>query len=291
MRATPPIFVFGLLAWLPACRNQTFESCAQEGPNGCVQGSTEAVTATHVDDTSVGVPQASANGSSTDSAPAAPTTDANGDAPEAGVSLVPAPPDDGGGGGVTPPGPVPTEPAQATASEATAEVPSTAEPEQTSAAVSSEAMYTFGDSLVSNGDFAEGNDFWSIERVSGGVVSSDFDDETLCVSSRGNTQAIIGWPKDPSDGMVLSPGRYQFSFRVRGRGAHVWAKVGHAHEPFDVHFESEWSGDEAGWHDVIHEFEFEGDDAAGLAFHVDLTFSADTVCLDDVALRAAVPIQ
>jgi len=145
-------------------------------------------------------------------------------------------------------------------------------------------VYTYGHSLVENGDFSAGDDYWNVERVSG-TFSEDFSDDELCVTARGSARVIIGWPKDAEDSLTLPAGRYQFSFRARGRGAHLWAKVGHAYEPYDVLFEREWTAEESGWHDIVYEFDLAGDDAVGVAFNVDLRLGADRICLDDVALR------
>lgn len=146
----------------------------------------------------------------------------------------------------------------------------------------------YGDSLIMNGDFASGEEFWTFERVSGAGFVPEFDAETLCVSGRGGVEVLVGWPANPSDSLDLPPGRYRFAFRVRGKGVHLSAKVGHAYEPYETLFEADWTGEEVGWHDVVHEFEFAGDDAAGLAFTIQLAPNGNTMCFDEVTLRRAV---
>lgn len=170
--------------------------------------------------------------------------------------------------------------------------PTTADEASTldSAAVSSaltttaETPLLFEDSLITNGDFSKGNAHWTVDRPNGpGIVSPDYSDERLCVSARTQAQFLVGWPEDPSQSLSLEAGSYRLSFRVRGQGGHLHAKVGHAYEPYNTWFESEWHGDESGWQNVSHDFTFNGDSAVGLAFTLEL--DDNSICLDDVSLQ------
>lgn len=281
MRTPAGFVVLGLLAWLPACRSPAFESCRDESETGCAaSASTGGMT-----------PPPEASSGDTDlPRPTPPTTPpkppASSSSPDIAASSAPnVPPAGELDAGVD--APSTHEPSSADASE----------PEDTSEAAATSGadvasrpdtppMYTYGQSLIENGDFSAGDDHWNIERVNG-AFSDDFSDDELCVRALSNTSVIIGWPKDAKDSLTLPAGRYQFSFRARGRGAHVWAKVGHAYEPYTVLFEREWAAEKSGWHDLVYEFDFAGDDAVGVAFNVDLKLGADRICLDDVALRLA----
>lgn len=179
-----------------------------------------------------------------------------------------------------------SQPAQPIPSTESGKSESTSEAVATSSELATTATPTpiFGDSLITNGDFSRGNEHWTVDRPSGpGIVSPDYSDERLCVNARTQAQFLVGWPEDPSDALSLDAGSYRLSFRVRGPGAHLHVKVGHAYEPYNTWFESEWTGGESGWQEVSHDFTFTGDDAVGLAFTLELDGSS--ICLDDVSLQ------
>lgn len=290
MRTAWVSLALGLLAWLPACRGDAFQSC-EDTPEGCA-----ATSETPPDAVAPGSPVTPTGDAGT--TPVAPTpneTDATGPSdivsppavsptPSADADVTPNLPDDGGTplaptASVSPnpsPSDVPTGDANAPTTEAVV----------TSAPPEPEPTYTFGDSLITNGDFSDGNQDWDLERTSGGNFMPEFAEDQLCLTSRMNTHVVVGWPANADDSLELPAGHYRFSYRVRGQGVRLWAKVGHAYEPYEILFEKEWNGTEAGWHEVVHEFTFDGDDAAGVAFNIDL--ANNTVCLDDVSLQLAI---
>ncbi len=282
------VLVVGMsgLTSLSACRGEPFRSCPDSSP-GCAEHS-ETVDAANGDDT---VPSSVTLSNAPISAPG------NGQSAvhvEAGTP--PAPGDDSS----------PLTPAEGPSSPlsdaAVSPAPASAEPSSpqdvssastsaasSAAATTAQSDYMFGESLITNGDFSDGNTHWDVERSDGfGNLSVDTEDQTLCLSARGQVNAILGWPDEPSRSLVLPGGRYRFSFRVRGSGVRLWAKVGHAHEPYTVLFEAEWYSEQTGWHEVAHEFTFDGDDAAGIAFTIELN-NGSNVCFDAVALQPAVP--
>jgi hypothetical protein len=290
MRASVAHLAFGLLAWLPACRNQAFESCNAEVDATCVEATADVTATASIagdagDDTTrsgASAPSAPPNAVSASGSPAPGNSEVGDVGPTEPVIV--SRERDGGSDATT--GPTPKPPAPATSDDS---APSSVTANLDSGPSSpSGSGYTFGESLITNGDFADGNDFWSVERISGAGFMPEFADEELCVTGRGNARVVVGWPASASDSVSLPPGRYKFSYRIRGRGVHLWAKVGHAYEPYDILFEREWTGDEVGWHEVVHEFDFDGDDAVGVAFNIDLSSNADTLCFDEVALRRAV---
>jgi hypothetical protein len=293
MRVPVAQLAFGLLAWLPACRNQAFESCSRETNAGCVEQTTDGSIAPTANDAGNETAPATPLPSVTPSTSQVPTpsgsTAASPNAADAGpdeTRVVPSERDGDDGETTTT---LPTKPSPAPAnSDPSKPAGATTDISETSAPGLPDPEYTYGHSLITNGDFADGSEFWSIERISGGGLTPELEDGTLCVTSRSGTHVVVGWPAKEADSLALPPGRYQFSFRARGRGVHLWAKVGHAYEPYDILFEREWTAEEVGWHDIVHEFDFEGDDAAGVAFNIDLTPTADTLCFDEVALRRAV---
>lgn len=293
MRVSVAHLAFGLLAWLPACRNQAFESCNEQAPVSCLGDASEgavAASATTADD-------ANANQGSPPAAPSSVATPTNSpSSTPAGLASQHASPDDTGlastgrdaGGAATHDDPIPvTPPPVGSIDPQSASASAVSEPGDPSMGATA-PVSTYGDSLITNGDFSDGKDFWSLERISGGGFTSEFTNDTLCVSGRGSTRVIVGWPERAEDSVALPQGRYQFSFRVRGRGVHLWAKVGHAYEPYDILFEREWTSEQVGWHEAMYEFDLDGDDAAGVAFNIDLDLGADSLCLDDVALRRAI---
>lgn len=177
----------------------------------------------------------------------------------------------------TPPKPLPTErPPTAPAPSVSTDVES-----------SSEAPLppTYGPSLIVNGDFDDRGTLWSLDRPNL-LTTVDYSSDRVCITGRMRTHVVLGWPSEPSDSLDLPAGRYRFSFRARGSGVRLWAKVGYAYEPYYTLFEAEWYGEESGWHDVVHEFTLDGSDAVGVAFSIDL--DNNVVCLDDVELRAEV---
>lgn len=289
MRSAWVPLALGLLAWLPACGGDAFQSC-EDTADGCTatsetppdavvpgspvtptgDGGASPVTAPNVTD--------SADPNDVVSPPSAPPT------PALDADATPAIPDDGGAE-LSPT--VSVSPNPAPSGSATSDESSpTSESVVTSAPPEPEPTYVFGDSLITNGDFGDGNQDWDLERTSGGNFMPEFAEDQLCLTSRMSTHVVVGWPANADDSLELPAGHYRFAYRVRGQGVRLWAKVGHAYEPYEILFEKEWNGTEAGWHDVVHEFTFDGDDAAGVAFNIDL--ANNTVCLDDVSLQLAV---
>lgn len=298
-----PVLV-GLLAWLPACRNQAFESCTGQSAATC--GGEPAAPSPAANSKSSEVSEQPVATVSVPNPPREPGVAPSSGAPSPTPShtgLPGAAEDDGGAAfenGAT------FDPAQADTAQIdsaqidsaqidTAQIdsaspsPITGQPAATSdeAGPSTAPAFAYGDSMIANGDFAEGSRYWSVERVSGGGVMPDFSDEALCVTARGDARVVVGWPKDERDSLTLPSGRYQFSFKARGRGVHVWAKVGHAYEPYTVLFEREWTAEQAGWHDVVYEFEHGGAEGVGVAFNIDFNSGGDRLCLEEVALRRA----
>lgn len=290
MRTAWVPLALGLLAWLPACRGDAFHSCedtagscasTSETTPDAVVPSVPVTPSGDAGSSPVAPTPAESNATGTDdvlSPPAASPTPAT----DADVTPVVS---DGGSSEPAPTASVSPNPAPSGTLTGEENTP-TSESVATSAPPEPAPVYVFGDSLLTNGDFSDGNQDWDLERTSGGAFMSEFDDEQLCLTSRMGAHVVVGWPANASDSLDLPAGHYRFSYRVRGQGVRLWAKVGHAYEPYEILFEEEWNGTEPGWQKVVHEFTFDGDDAAGVAFNIDLT--NNTVCLDDVALQLAI---
>ncbi len=281
------VLVVGMsgLTSISACRGEPFRSCPDSEP-GCTEYS-ETVDAANADATATSVTPSNASMSPPHNSQSAVHVEAG--APSAqdddSAPLTPA-----------------AAPRPPLLDAAASPAPDSAEPSSSlglnsasidavssAPATSEQSSYTFGESLITNGDFSDGSTHWDVERSDGfGNLSVDTEDQTLCLSARGQVHAILGWPDEPSRSLALAGGRYRFSFRVRGSGVRLWAKVGHAYEPYTVLFEAEWYGEQTGWHDVSHEFTFDGDDAAGIAFTIELD-NGNNVCFDGVALQPAIP--
>lgn len=290
MRTAWVPLALGLLAWLPACRGDAFQSC-EEAADGCA-----ATTETTPDAVVPGAPVTPSDDGGL--SPVAPTpgesnTNATTDvvspppvtpAPAKDAEVSPVASDDAGAQ------PAPTTSVSPNSGPRTAEFTDESAPTsgavETSAPPSPAPVYVFGDSLITNGDFSDGNRDWDLERTSGGAFMSEFGADQLCLTARMPAHLVVGWPANANDSLELPAGHYRFSYRVRGEGVRLWAKVGHAYEPYEILFEKEWNGTEPGWEQVAHEFTFDGDDAAGVAFNIDL--ANNTVCLDDVSLQLAV---
>lgn len=267
----------GWLATLSACRSEPFRSCeetsvtcgeSRETPTSEPSTGEASNETTSIEPTDGQVAPVPSNTQDSDSSNSSAT---NADASSAGEisSGAPAKPTPSQ---PTPPGRPPPPPAHSSSSDAA----SSSEPP---------TPPTYGPSLITNGTFDDRGSHWSVDRP-GLLASVDYSSDRVCITGGIRTHVLLGWPSEPSDSLDLAAGRYQFSFRVRGSGVRLGAKVGYAYEPYDTLFEAEWYGEEAGWHDVVHEFTLAQSDAVGLAFSINL--DNNIVCLDDIELRAEV---
>lgn len=153
---------------------------------------------------------------------------------------------------------------------------------ESSAAPTTTEEVVMGESLITNGDFASGMTFWTLEQTAGrGQLQRD-DEDALCIQSMGNVEFTVGWPDDAAESAYLPQGEYQLSFRAQGVDAEMDVKVGHAYEPYNALHEVTWSSTDEEWTQHVSSFTTRGDDATGIAFFVRL--SGGRVCIDDVLL-------
>lgn len=174
----------------------------------------------------------------------------------------------------------------ATDGAATTDGASTTDSAATTDEGSSAASLPVGVNLLTNGDFSDGREEWTVESGNyAGFGQVDSSDGMICVRGFGASQVVVGWPRDARDALVLPGGRYTFAFRVQGDGGRLWAKVGHAYEPYQTLFEVEWTGDNDAWSAQEHAVTLDSDDAVGVAFTIQA--NGETVCLDDASLTLA----
>lgn len=277
---------FGLTAWLSACEGQRFQSCDEAG-SVCGLASNAAASSAPAEPG--GSPSAAppaipdpvvTPSQSAGSANPVPPTPSQGEASTEGLSPAPSALDAGTNEG--------SSATRSMASDGTSGEVTETEASSEANPPSEPAPVQWGESLLTNGDFSNRGNSWDVSRSGGAVlVNADYSDEALCVSSRTSAHVAAGWPANAERSLDLPPGHYRFSYRARGEGITVRAKVGHAYEPYNAVFEADWSGPDADWHDVVHEFTFDGDDAVGLVFNADL--DNETLCIDDVELRQELP--
>lgn len=143
-------------------------------------------------------------------------------------------------------------------------------------------------SLITNGDFSSGLDFW-------GGGDNDLDSEIQgegCV----RWNSLIGWEVAEGVGIDLQAGNYNFSFKMRtidgdsgsDEKVNVEVKIARASDPYEpiVFLENL---ENLGNSDQTHSFQFTLDNDAinmGLAFGVALhRDGGDELCIDDVVLE------
>lgn len=151
-----------------------------------------------------------------------------------------------------------------------------------------ESSVPVGVNLITNGNFSDGPAFWTIEQEGSiGLVQLDTSGGNLCFRGFYSANLVVGWPREAVDSLQLPAGTYTLAFRVQSERSRLWAKVGHAYEPYQTFFEVEWNGEARGWSQQRYDFVLDGDDAVGVAFIIQLEdeFGGDSLCLDDVSLE------
>jgi hypothetical protein len=138
------------------------------------------------------------------------------------------------------------------------------------------------DSLINNGDFADGEEGWEIE----GDASVDASSGEYCMTLNNAGTVYLDWPTEFDPARVASGVTYLFSYIVyySGEAPTVSVKIGQPVEPYNAFAEGEIDVSTSP-EEFMHTFTMDADDQAGLRFTVDGP-SGTEVCFDNVALVA-----
>jgi hypothetical protein len=149
---------------------------------------------------------------------------------------------------------------------------------------------TPGTNLVANGDFSNGEMFWSVIINNGGNADHGVQNGALCVTVSMNQSVTLGWAADPGSPLQLQSGTtYQLSFRAQASTmlGTFTAKVGHAVPDYATDFQMD---EQVGTSFSTFTRMFttdHADDQTGLAFILQGGGQSSMVCVDDVQLSAA----